>query len=62
VLKDFLIKNWEKTELARTLDLVEEDGELATEVQTGVGNIDILAQEKKTKAWVVIELKKRTRQ
>jgi hypothetical protein len=58
-LEDFLIENWEKTELGQKYDLIEEDGEVVSQqYRTGVGPIDILAQDKKTKQLVVIELKK----
>jgi len=58
-LEDFLIENWEKTELGEKYDLIEEDGEeVSQQYKTGVGPIDILAQDKKTKQLVVIELKK----
>ncbi len=40
-------------------DLIEEDGELVSQqYKTGIGKIDILAQDKTTKDFVVIELKK----
>ncbi len=58
-LEDFLIENWDKTELGKKYDLIEEDGEVVSQqYPTEVGQIDILAQDKKTKQYVVIELKK----
>lgn len=58
-LEDFLIENWDKTELGGRYDLIEEDGELVSQqYKTGIGRIDILVQDKKTKQYVVIELKK----
>jgi hypothetical protein len=58
-LEDFLIENWDKTELGSKYDLIEEDGELVSQqYKTDIGRIDILAQDKKTKQYVVIELKK----
>ncbi len=58
-LEDFLIENWDRTELGQRYDLIEEEGELKSQqYQTGIGRIDILAQEKETKNYVVIELKK----
>lgn len=58
-LEDFLIENWDKTELGKQYELIEEDGELVSQqYQTDIGNIDILAQDKNTKQYVVIELKK----
>lgn len=58
-LEDFLIENWESTELGKKYNLIEEEGEeVSQQYRTGVGRIDILAQDKKTKQLVVIELKK----
>jgi len=58
-LEDFLIANWEKTELGGRYDLIEEDGGLVSQqYKTGIETIDILAQDKRTKDFVVIELKK----
>jgi Endonuclease NucS C-terminal domain len=58
-LEDFLIENWDRTELGRKYDLIVEEGELQSQqYSTGIGRIDILAQDKKTKQYVVIELKK----
>jgi len=58
-LEDFLIENWDKTELGQKYDLIEEEGEVVSQqYRTGVGLIDILARDKKTKQLVVIELKK----
>ncbi|MBI3894526.1 MAG: DUF1016 family protein [Acidobacteria bacterium] len=57
-LQEFLVENWTKTALGKELDLYIEDEDVATEYQTDVGRIDILAQDKSTKDWVVIELKK----
>ena len=58
-LEDFLIENWDKTELGKKYDLVEEKGELISQqYRTEIGIIDILARDKKSKQLVVIELKK----
>lgn len=58
-LEDFLIENWDKTELGQKYDLIEEEGELKSQqYKTGIGKIDVLVQDKKTKQYVVIELKK----
>jgi restriction system protein len=58
-LEDFLIENWDRTELGQKYDLIMEEGELQSQqYPTGIGRIDILAQDKKTKQYVVIELKK----
>ncbi|GAF69376.1 unnamed protein product [marine sediment metagenome] len=58
-LEDFLIHNWAKTPLGKQLEIFEEDGDIAQQFDTGaIGRIDILTRDKKTKDWVVIELKK----
>jgi len=58
-LEDFIIHNWEKTELGKRFDLIIEDGELVSQqYRTDIGNIDILAKDKKTNNFCVIELKK----
>ncbi|MFC1873724.1 PDDEXK nuclease domain-containing protein [Chloroflexota bacterium] len=58
-LEDFLIQNWPKTQLGKEYDLIIEEGELKSQqYRTDIGSIDILAQDKKTGSYVVIELKK----
>jgi len=58
-LEAFLIGNWDKTELGKRYDLIEEKGELISQqYRTEIGIIDILAEEKSSKQLVVIELKK----
>ena len=58
-LEDFLVENWDRTELGAKYDLIEEDGELVSQqYKTNIGVIDILARDKKTGQFVVIELKK----
>lgn len=58
-LEDFIIENWEKTDFGKKYDLLEEDGEVVSQqYKINIGRIDILAQDKKTKQLVVIELKK----
>lgn len=57
-LQEFIVTNWGKTPLAKTLDLYTEDEEKGIEFNTGVGEIDILARDRATGDWVVIELKK----
>src|SRR3989344_6575105 len=58
-LENFLIRNWENTELGEKYDLIEEDGNLISQqYKTDIGKIDILAQDKHSKQFVVIELKK----
>ncbi len=58
-LEDFIIHNWEKTELGKRFNLIIEEGELISQqYRTDIGPIDILAKDKKTDSFVVIELKK----
>lgn len=58
-LEDFLIENWDKTELGKKYSLIEEDGDLVSQqFRTSIGIIDILARDKQTGQYVVIELKK----
>ena len=58
-LEDFIVENWDKTEFGNKYDLIEEDGELISQqFRTDIGIIDILAKDKKTGQYVVIELKK----
>ncbi len=58
-LEDFLIENWDKTELGKKYELVEENGELVSQqYKTDIGRIDILAKEIGSETYVVIELKK----
>lgn len=58
-LENFIITNWDKTELGKDYDLIEEDGEVVSQqYSTDIGKIDILARDKKTKQYVVIELKR----
>ena len=59
-LHDFLVTNWEQTELGREWTIYSEPGdELAGyEYPTGVGRIDILARHQERPAWLVVELKR----
>lgn len=58
-LEDFIIHNWESTELGKRFDLIIEEGELISQqFRTDIGRIDILAKDKKTNSFIVIELKK----
>ena len=58
-LEDFIIANWENTEFGKKYDLIEEEGRIISQqYSTSIGKIDILAKDKKTKSYVVIELKK----
>ena len=58
-LEDFIIKNWENTELGKKYDLIYENGDLISkQFKTEIGIIDILAKDKLNKNYVVIELKR----
>jgi hypothetical protein len=58
-LEDFIIHNWKNTELGKRFDLIIEDGVLVSQqYRTDIGIIDILAKDKETGCFVVIELKK----
>ena len=57
-LEDFLVSNWEKTELAAKYRLFAPDGEVAQQFPTDTGPIDILAETLDGSALVVIELKR----
>ena len=58
-LENFLINNWDRTELGKKYDLIIEDGELKSQqYRTDIGPMDILVRDKRNKNYVVIELKK----
>jgi restriction system protein len=58
-LEDFLVANWSSTELGKTHDIFEEDGELVgQQYPSDTGPIDILAVSKDKKELLVVELKK----
>lgn len=58
-LEDFLVYNWEKTDLGPRYDLYEVDGDIVgQQYETTVGRIDLLARDKVSGDWVVLELKK----
>lgn len=58
-LEDFIIDNWDNTELGKKYDLIYEEGNLRSQQYvTDIGRIDILAKDKVTGNFVVIELKK----
>jgi len=58
-LEDFIIHNWDSIELGKQYDLIIEEGEpVSQQYKTDIGSIDILARDKKSKSYVVIELKK----
>ncbi len=58
-LEDFIIENWENTELGKKYELIYEEGALKSQQYvTDIGRIDILAKDKVGGNYVVIELKK----
>lgn len=58
-LEDFLIQNWNGTDLSKDFDIYEDEGEqVGQQFPTDTGPIDILAISKDRKTLVVIELKK----
>lgn len=58
-LEDFIIHNWENTELGKKYSLIIEEGVLTSQqYKTDIGSIDILAKDKTTNSYVVIELKR----
>ena len=58
-LEDFIIENWDETEFGKKYDLIEEEGEIISQqYKTDIGPIDILAKDKISGDYVVIELKK----
>ncbi len=58
-LEDFLVQNWESTELGQNYDIYEDDGELiGQQFPSDTGPIDILAISKDKKELLVVELKK----
>lgn len=58
-LEEFIIENWNESEFGKSLDLIYEDGVLKSQqYKTDIGIIDILAKDKATGSYVVIELKR----
>jgi restriction system protein len=60
-LEDFLVANWNQTELGREYDIYEEEGEgenVGQQYPTDSGPLDILAISKDRKRLLVVELKK----
>lgn len=58
-LEEFIIENWNESEFGKTLELIYEDGLLKSQqYKTDIGTIDILAKDKVTGSYVVIELKR----
>lgn len=57
-LEDFLVSNWNQTELGKTFDIYEDDEYFGQQYPTDTGPIDILALSKDKKTLLVVELKK----
>ena len=57
-LEDFLVTNWEQTELAEDFDIYEDDEFSGQQFPTDTGPIDILAVSKDRTELAVVELKK----
>ena len=58
-LEDFLVQNWDHTDLGKEYDIYEEEGErVGQQYTTDTGPIDILAISKDRKKLLVVELKK----
>lgn len=58
-LEDFLVANWEQTDLGRQWDIFTEDGEkVGQQYPSDTGPLDILAVSKDKKKLLVIELKR----
>jgi len=58
-LEEFLVANWNSTELAKKYTIFSEDGEIVgQQYETDTGPIDILAVSKDNKTLLVIELKR----
>jgi restriction system protein len=58
-LEDFLVLNWAQTELGKSYEIYEEEGErVGQQYPSDTGNIDILAVSKDKKELLVVELKK----
>jgi transcription antitermination factor NusG len=58
--EDFLVGNWETTELGKKYSLIysEENELLSQQYKTDIGKIDLLVKEKNSNNYVVIELKR----
>jgi restriction system protein len=58
-LEDFLVSNWERTDLGKNYDIYEEDGEkVGQQFPSDTGPLDILAVSKDRKTLLVVELKR----
>ena len=59
-MEEFLIGNWESTEIGKKYSLIYSDDNelLSQQFKTDIGKIDILTRDKETDTYVVIELKR----
>ena len=57
-LEEFLVSNWESTELGKKYDIYKDENGTGQQFQTDSGRIDILAISKDGKELLVVELKK----
>ncbi len=57
-LEDFLVSNWESTELGKAYDIYQDENGTGQQYQTDSGRIDVLAVSKDGKELLVVELKK----
>ncbi len=59
-LHEFLLDNWDKTELGKEWEIYCEEGkeEAGYEYPSGIGRIDILARHRKDPRWLIVELKR----
>jgi len=58
-MEEFIISNWDETELGEKYNLIYEDGEaVSKQFRTSIGPIDLLVKDKLSGSHVVIELKK----
>jgi len=57
-LEDFLIRNWDNTELSEEYEIFEDGEVTGQQFQTDTGRIDILAISKDKKTLLVVELKR----
>ena len=60
MLEEFLLDNWENTELGQQYDILDENGDLFGQQYTTSdkkNRLDILARSKDKKEWLVVELK-----
>ena len=59
LLEEFLVSNWERIEMFKNYEIYTKDGEIVgRQFNTSEGRIDILAKEKDTGKFIVMELKR----